>query len=96
MKPETALKNKVRDILKKVPNLWFVKTQQMALIGTPDFLCCLEGQFIAIELKKSPTDKPSPLQEYNLEKIEACGGIGLVMDPTNYKQLIKEYFGLVF
>lgn len=65
-----------------------MKVQQVSKSGTPDILMCLNGLFVAIELK---TDKGrlSPLQEYNLNKIAESGGIALVMAPKNFVQGIR-------
>jgi len=92
MKPETIFKIKVAAIFKKIPCLWFVKVQQMAINATPDFLCCHKGHFIAIELKKDEYEKPKPLQKYELDKISECMGTSIVMHPKNYKRVIKEVF----
>lgn len=42
--------------------------------GTPDLLACVGGVFVAIEVKR-PGEKPTELQQYRLERIEAAGGI---------------------
>jgi hypothetical protein len=58
--------------------------QQVALRGIPDFIVCLNGRFIAIELKKSDKDHPDPLQEWTLDAISNAGGITFVANPTNW------------
>ena len=45
--------------------------------GVPDLICCLDGKMIAIEVKKKD-GVVSPLQQHNLKKIEASGGIAFV------------------
>jgi hypothetical protein len=92
-KPETAFKERIYPKLKRLPNSWFVKVQQMTIGGTPDFLMCVAGQFVALELKRSGGGKVAALQEYNLSLINQSGGIGLVVTPENwdvvYINLIK-------
>jgi len=58
---------------------YVVKVVSATKAGVPDILCCLQGKFIGIEVK-TPTTKgnTSALQKYNLELIEAKGGLSLV------------------
>ncbi len=51
-----------------------VKTIATNRSGTPDILCCLNGLFVALEVK---TDKgiTSALQEYHIKKIHESGGV---------------------
>ena len=69
-------------MLELLPNSWIVKIQQVSIRGTPDFLVCLSGVFVAIELK---TDEGvlDALQKWNLECIALSGGIAMVMTPKN-------------
>ncbi len=46
--------------------------------GVPDIIACVKGRFYGIEVKL-PNGKVSELQEYNLEKIKASGGVGVVI-----------------
>jgi hypothetical protein len=46
--------------------------------GVSDLLCCYEGRFLAIEVKR-PGGRVSPEQERFLERVRAAGGIGLVI-----------------
>lgn len=82
---ETKFKEKVATKLKTLKNVWFVKVQQLSISGTPDYLMCLNGVFIALELK-TDTGKVSKLQEYNLNKIAKCGGISIVLMPQNFDE----------
>ena len=85
-KLETIFKEKVKKELAKIPNSFFEKIQQVTIRGTPDFLGCIDGRMIAIELKKSLKEKPDALQEYKLSQIAQAGGIGFVMTPENFKE----------
>lgn len=94
-KPETLLKEKFVSELKKIKGIWFVKIQQVALRGIPDYLICAKGHFIAVELKDKDAKGSSSwrLQEFNLKRIGECGGMGIVVDQTNFMnaiQIIKE------
>ena len=54
--------------------------------GVPDFLICSKGKFIAVEAKAGK-NKPTALQEHNMEQIRAAGGIALVINETNMDEL---------
>jgi penicillin-binding protein-related factor A (putative recombinase) len=85
-KPETIFKERVLPKLRKLPNSWFEKIQQVSLSGTPDIIGCLNGRFIAIELKKDAISRIEPLQVHKLNKIEKSGGIALVVYPENWEE----------
>lgn len=60
--------------------------------GVPDIICCYKGLFIGVEIKKDNKSKPTELQKYNLNKINECGGVGIVLRPDKvelFKELIK-------
>lgn len=89
-KPETRFKNRIRPLLEALPGTWFVKVQQQTLAGTPDFLLCVGGLFIALELKSDRSARVTPLQRYNLEKIERAGGKSFVAYPENWGDIYAE------
>lgn len=82
-KPETLLKERIYPHLKALPSTFVCKIQQVAKRGTPDFLLCVSGIFCAIEMKSSEDHAPDKLQEYNLELIQSCGGLIVVLNPEN-------------
>lgn len=88
-KPETLFKNRIKPQLESLASTWFVKVQQVAMRGTPDFLLCINGRFVAIELKASAKDKASKLQEWTLDQISKAGGIALIACPENWAE-VKE------
>lgn len=60
--------------------------------GVPDVIFCLNGYYMAVELK-SETGRPSKLQEYNIEEIRRAGGYAIILRPSGYekfKRLIEE------
>jgi hypothetical protein len=86
--PETIFKERaMRDLKKKFKNIWFVKTQMVVKRGIPDLLICLNGWFIAIELK-CDGEVPTPLQEWNLQHIAHAGGMAFVVDPSGWLDLL--------
>mgnify|MGYP003439995074 FL=1 len=83
-KPETIFKERVLEDLKTLGNTWFVKVQMVAVRGIPDVILCINGNFIAIELK-DVNGKLDPLQEWNLNCIARAKGIGIVTNQKNWK-----------
>ena len=88
MQRETLLKIKVLQALKRLPNTWFLKTQEVARSGTPDILASVNGIFVALELK-TEDGVISKLQEYNLKRIEETGGVSIVLTPGNLDASIQ-------
>lgn len=87
---ETVFKNRVRKDLEKFgEQIWICKTQQVSIRGTPDFLICLNGHFIALELKSSSKGKISDLQKYNLSSIRKAGGEGFIVYPANWEEILE-------
>lgn len=82
-KPETVFKERVKKDLEKLPKTWFVKIQQTTIHGTPDYLMCINGTFIALELKIE-TGKTDKLQQWNLECIAHAGGMAIVVSPSHW------------
>jgi len=82
---ETKFKERILPRLKALPNSWVLKTQELARRGVPDILMCLNGSFIAIELKtdKGSTDK---LQDYVLSRIDLSGGLALVVTESSWPE----------
>lgn len=57
--------------------------------GTSDIIACLNGRFLAVEVKLG-NKKPDPLQDAFLKRIRKKGGIGLYINEVNYNEKIKE------
>jgi hypothetical protein len=83
----------------------FLKEQNIYLVkvwgggfqksGIPDLLCCVNGYFVAVELK-SEKGLTAKLQDYNLDRIRESGGVGMVLRPADFerfKSFIKEVMG---
>lgn len=54
--------------------------------GTPDILACVNGYFLAIEVK-APEGKPSELQLAKIEQIRKAGGFAFVAYPSGWFEL---------
>ena len=91
---EKQFENKIKDFLKSLPKTWFFKywVGPMSKAGIPDIIACVNGTFVAIEVK-APNGKPSELQKRNIRLIRECGGVAYILYPkdfTSFKKDIKE------
>jgi len=60
--------------------------------GTPDFLICIKGYFIAVEVKRI-SGKLTPMQKEEIKRIEMSEGLALVLygkDDSIFK-IISDY-----
>ena len=87
MAEEKLFENKIKKYLTDL-GAYHIKNFGCAFTraGVPDLSVCLNGQFIAIEVKASK-GKPSPLQIHNLIKIHEAGGYALLVYPKDYELL---------
>ena len=78
--PEAKVKEKIKKILKE-HDVYFAMPMGTGYgnSGVPDFLCCINGQFMAIEAKACK-GIPTALQEKNMRDIEKAGGRTLVVN----------------
>ena len=94
MTPEAKVKAKVVKILKTHGVYYFYPvTGGFGRSGIPDVICCVSGYFLAIECKAGK-NKPTPLQEAEMQKIRDAGGVTLVVNETNIDDvelLIRTY-----
>jgi len=67
---------KTSDLLDKtVPDCFYWKQHggQFGTAGLPDIICCINGRFMAFEVK-TPVGKLTKLQEITIQKINAANG----------------------
>lgn len=79
MMTEQLIQKNILTMLKRDYDAYVVKVMTASVAGVPDILCCIQGLFIGIEVKR-PESKGnvSKLQAYNLSSIEKAGGHALV------------------
>lgn len=92
--PETRFKERVLPRLRRIPKSWWVKIQQVGIRGTPDVLGCIDGQFVAIELKQSAKAHVDTLQKHELTKICCSNGWAFIMFPENEEEVFTELEGI--
>ena len=89
--PEAKVKAKIKAIL-KAHNVYYAMPigTGYGSSGVPDFLCCVNGTFLAIEAKAGK-GTTTALQEKNLKQIRESGGLTAVIYETNIADL-KAWF----
>ena len=85
--PESKVKAKIKAILKEHGVYYAMPIGTgYGNAGVPDFLCCFNGRFVAIEAKANG-GKTTALQDKNLRDIETAGGITCVLNEDNVSAL---------
>jgi hypothetical protein len=89
---ETAVKKRIKALLEDV-HVNTPATAGFGKSGQLDFVCCIDGVYVAIEAKSihSPygKDGPTQLQWDEIDSIVANGGIALCIDESNMDTLRK-------
>lgn len=85
--PEAKVKKQIRATLERL-NVYYAMPIGTGYgnSGVPDFLCCHEGRFIAIEAKAGK-GKPTALQEAHMARIGLSGGVAYVINENNVNAL---------
>lgn len=95
MAREKTFENKVKAFLKSI-GAYYIKTHgdRFSKVGTPDILACVNGHFVAVEVK-AENGKPSELQLYHLEQIENAGGLAFLLYPKDFEQFEQKIKNLL-
>lgn len=81
--PEKLVKQKVIKLLKAEGIYYFSPmTHGFGRSGVPDIICCVQGKFLGIECKAG-NNKPTALQEKEMQAIRDAGGIAIVINENN-------------
>lgn len=90
--PEAVVKDAVKKWL-KARGVWYYMPLQngMGVTGIPDFVCCWQGSFLAIETK-APGKRAnvSANQEKQIAGIAAAGGVAVVVDDVHQLEGLEE------
>lgn len=86
---EKAFENKIKAYLKSI-GAYFIKTHgdRFSRVGTPDIIACVNGHFVAVEVK-AENGKPSELQIHHIEQINKAGGYGVILYPNGFEDFKK-------
>lgn len=95
MGEEKTFENKVKKFIEDVGG-WHVKffANGFTRSGIPDILACINGYFVAIEVKaQNGVFKKDGLQAYHIKKIRKSGGFAFILYPSGFekfKTIIKD------
>lgn len=92
MTPEGKFQKDVIKALKTLPNTYFHKHQAGSIRGISDIIGCVNGRFVALELKRDLISTRSQagrivLQRHNIDKINKAGGYGLIVCPDTWEEV---------
>ncbi|KAI3350124.1 hypothetical protein [Clostridium botulinum] len=92
---ESQFQEKVIKFLNSLDNTWHVKIWGGGFMraGIPDIIACINGRFVAIELK-ADTGIVSELQKRNINLITESKGIGMILYPKGFEKFKKEISSL--
>ena len=89
MTPESKVKAAVRKVLDAEGVYYFMPAANgFGRAGIPDIICCVQGFFLAIELKAGK-GKTTALQDREIAAINANGGRAIVVNENNINE-VKE------
>lgn len=91
--PESKVKDKIKRILEE-NHVYYVMPigTGYGRSGVPDFICCVDGKFLAIEAKATEKNTPTALQLRELGRIELAGGEAVVIHEGNVDGLASKLF----
>lgn len=90
MAAEKNFENKIKAFLRE-QGAWFIKYwagSKFTKDGIPDILACVNGYFVAIEVKAS-NGRPSELQKHCVKEINKACGFAVILYPQDW-ELFKE------
>lgn len=90
MTPEGKVKAKLKKSLDTIGCYYFYpQTGGYGRSGVPDIIICHKGKFIAIECKAGD-NKPTALQEYNIDLIRRNQGLAMVANESNIELILTK------
>ena len=86
--PESKVKDKIKAICKSRGAYYAMPVMGgMASNGTPDFLICYKGRFVAVEAKAGK-GKATPLQLVRLKEISKANGMALIVNENSIEAFV--------
>jgi len=76
-------------------DIWIENINQVSKVGTPDRLICLNGRFVALELKVSG-GVVAKLQLLKLLEISKAGGLAYIVYPHTWHTVLAELRASVY
>jgi pantoate kinase len=85
--PEALVKKRIRKILDTTATYYAMPIGTgYGNSGVPDFICCSNGHFLAIEAKAGK-GKTTALQDAHIERIQKAGGTAVIINEQNIDTL---------
>lgn len=82
-KSEKQIENEIKKYLDSL-GAYYIKTLGSSVpAGTADILACIEGRFVAIEVKKEIGGIVSELQKFKIREVRKAGGLAFVARSVN-------------
>lgn len=96
MGPEKKIENGIKRYLDSI-GAYHIKNHgsMYSKAGTPDIVACVQGRFVAIEVKRESGGKVSELQKAHIKIIEQAGGLSMVACSVNDVKTTLQEMGLV-
>lgn len=93
--PEKQFENQIKKFLDKLPKTWYFKVWSgpYSKSGIPDIIACVNGHFIALEVK-AENGRASELQKRNIRLINNCNGKAYIVYPKDFENLKMELMEL--
>lgn len=95
MAAEKIFENQIKNFLKSLPNTYYFKywAGPYSKSGIPDIIACVNGRFVAIEVK-AENGHPSELQKRNIRLIQESNGYACIVYPKDFEKLKEELIRL--
>lgn len=95
MKSEAKFYGKIKHVLHNIAESCWFRIEQRSVRGTPDILGCVNGTFVALELKKdakeiSKRGDRTRLQIHNINRIRYSGGYACFLHPDNWDDVYRD------
>lgn len=82
MTPEGKVKKEIKEYLRSIGAYFFLPVQTGYGSSTLDILACVNGRFVAIEVKQ-PGGKATVRQKLIIDQIRAAGGTAILADSAD-------------
>lgn len=94
--PEKQFENEIKKYLESLPNTYYFKywAGPYSKSGIPDIIACVNGRFVAIEVK-AENGHPSELQKRNIRLIQESNGYACIVYPKDFESLKNELKAIV-
>lgn len=87
---ESAFQKKVLNWLRSIPQCYVVKVIRANRSGVHDILCCHQGKFKSLEIKRED-GRMSSLQKIHAHEVREAGGQFWEVRPSNFEMVKWEF-----